>query len=322
MLEDKFGRRFHYLRLSITDVCNFSCEYCLPDGYQCDSDRDFLSQQEIQRICTGFARLGTSKIRLTGGEPSLRKDLPEIIEICAKTPGIKHVAMTTNGYRLPQQIHRWVDAGLNSLNVSIDSLDPRQFASITGNDKLDTILQGIDIAISLGIKVKVNGVLMRQYNGNDIDSFLAWIKHKPVTFRLIELMQTGNNLTFFNQQHVAAQPIKETLLEQGWQLKQRALTAGPAQEFQHPDYQGEIGLIMPYGKDFCATCNRLRISATGKLHLCLFAEQGLDIRPYLSMDSDSAFEQQLVELLGDKEASHWLDQGMTGATQHLAMLGG
>ena len=197
MLEDKFGRRFHYLRLSITDVCNFSCDYCLPDGYQCDSDRDFLSLQEIRNITATFASLGTSKIRITGGEPSLRKDLPEIISICANTPGIEHVAITTNGYRLSEQIQSWLDAGLNSLNVSIDSLDPRMFKTITGHDKLETILDGISKATKAGIQVKVNAVLMRQFNESELGNFLDWVKVTPVTLRLIELMQTGENSLFF-----------------------------------------------------------------------------------------------------------------------------
>ncbi|MDC0602152.1 GTP 3',8-cyclase MoaA [Aliiglaciecola sp.] len=322
MLEDKFGRRFHYLRLSITDVCNFSCEYCLPDGYQCDSKRNFLTVPEITRITSAFAQLGTSKIRITGGEPSLRKDLVEIIRLCVNTPGIEHVALTTNGYRLPEHIDAWAEAGLHSINVSIDSLDPRMFHRITGADKLDTILKGIDRAIELGLKVKVNGVLMRQYNANDVNTFLDWIKDKPITFRLIELMQTGDNATLFGKQHVAGEPIKQRLLENGWALQPKAFNAGPAQEFSHPDYLGQVGLIMPYSKDFCATCNRLRISATGKLHLCLFADHGLDIRSFIHSNNDYELEHQLESLLGDKQATHWLDQGYTGGTKHLAMLGG
>ncbi|GAC14556.1 GTP 3',8-cyclase MoaA [Aliiglaciecola lipolytica] len=322
MLEDKFGRRFHYLRLSVTDVCNFSCDYCLPDGYQCDSDRDFLRLSEIRQICSGFAKLGTQKIRITGGEPSLRKDLPEIIQIASTTPGIKQVAITTNGYRLAQQVESWFNAGLNSLNVSIDSLDPRMFASITGHNKLDTILTGISRALELGLKVKVNGVLMRQYNDNELERFLAWLKDTPITFRMIELMETGDNVEFFKRNHLSGEPIKQKLIAHGWTPVIQDKTAGPAQEFWHPDYRGKIGLIMPYSKDFCASCNRLRISATGKLHLCLFADKGLDIRPLLQDTDTHLLQQQLKHLLGDKEASHWLDQGFTGATKHLAMLGG
>lgn len=322
MLEDKFGRRFHYLRLSITDVCNFSCDYCLPDGYSCDSDRDFLSLAEIEQVVSAFAQLGTSKIRITGGEPSLRKDLPQIIQLCAQTDGIEHVAITTNGYKLPEHLPSWIDAGLDSLNVSIDSLDPRIFASITGHDKLDTIMKGIDMALAAGIKVKVNAVLMRQFNQAEMGSFLDWVRLKPITLRLIELMQTGDNVDFFERNHVSGSPIKEDLISSGWSQIIRSKSAGPAQEFSHPDYQGNIGLIMPYGKDFCASCNRLRITAKGKLHLCLFAEQGLDLRAFLQNQDQQALQNRLVRLLGDKEATHWLQEGFTGATKHLAMLGG
>ncbi|WP_293745889.1 GTP 3',8-cyclase MoaA [uncultured Paraglaciecola sp.] len=322
MLEDKFGRRFHYLRLSITDVCNFKCNYCLPDGYACDTERNFLALPEIETLVNGFAELGTSKIRITGGEPSLRKDLPEIIKACSTATGIQHVAMTSNGYKLESDIHKWVDAGLNSLNISIDSLDPRMFSAITGHDKLETILCGIDKAIALGVKVKINAVLMKQYNEQELQNFLAWLKITPVTLRLIELMQTGDNKTFFEENHVSGTPIRQQLIDNGWGQLIRDKAAGPAQEFFHADYKGKIGLIMPYGKDFCATCNRLRISATGKLHLCLFADQGLDIRPTLQSADSNELQTTLKTLLGDKEATHWLQDGFTGGTKHLAMLGG
>jgi cyclic pyranopterin phosphate synthase len=322
MLEDKFGRRFHYLRLSVTDVCNFSCDYCLPDGYQCETDRDFLSLKEIRSITQSFASLGTSKIRITGGEPSLRKDLCDIISICAATVGIEQVAITTNGYRLAQQVQSWIDAGLTSLNVSIDSLDPRMFESITGHDKLQTILDGIDIAISAGIPVKVNAVLMRHFNQKELGAFLAWVKETPVTLRFIELMQTGDNQLFFKQNHLSGLPIKEQLIAEGWGQIIRDKAAGPAQEFQHDDFAGRVGLIMPYSKDFCSSCNRLRISAIGKLHLCLFAEQGLNIRELIKEGDQQLLQEELVSLLGDKEATHWLQDGYTGATKHLAMLGG
>ncbi|ROQ27648.1 GTP 3',8-cyclase MoaA [Gallaecimonas pentaromativorans] len=322
MLQDKFGRRFHYLRLSITDVCNFRCSYCLPDGYQCDSPRDFLELDEITTVVKAFAGLGTSKIRITGGEPSLRKDLPEIIKTCAGTEGIKEVAVTTNGYKLPQMIDAWAEAGLTNLNVSIDSLDPRQFKAITGHDKLQTILQGVDRALALGLKVKINSVLLKPYSEALLGTALDWLKEVPVSLRLIELMQTGDNHDFFNANHVSGLPIKEQLLALGWQQAERKVTAGPAQEFSHPDYAGRIGLIMPYSKDFCSSCNRLRVSATGNLHLCLFAEQGLPLRPLLKEGDVAALQARLQSLMGKKEATHWLHEGFTGATKQLAMLGG
>ncbi|MBE1300739.1 MAG: GTP 3',8-cyclase MoaA [Alteromonadaceae bacterium] len=322
MLQDHHGRRFHYLRLSITDVCNFKCNYCLPDGYQCDSEREFLTLPEMQALTKAFAGLGTSKIRITGGEPSLRKDLADVIAMAKNTQGIEQVALTTNGFRLEKDIEKWRDAGLDSLNVSIDSLDSKAFATITGHEKLQSILRGLDKALALGVAVKVNSVLMQHFTASELTRFQAWLKDKPVTLRFIELMQTGDNITFFKQQHLSGEPIKKTLIEQGWARVIRDKAAGPAQEFQHPDYAGRIGLIMPYSKDFCSSCNRLRVSALGKLHLCLFAEQGLDLREYLRCNDVQGLQLQLQKLLGQKEATHWLHEGYTGATTHLAMLGG
>jgi cyclic pyranopterin phosphate synthase len=311
MLEDKFGRRFHNLRLSITDVCNFKCKYCLPDGIDCDAYREFLSLTEIQKLVNRFASSGTSKVRITGGEPALRKDLPEIIKACASAKGIEHVAVTSNGHKLETDIQKWVNVGLDSLNIRIDSLHPRMFAAISGHNKLESILRGIHKAIGLGVKVKTNAVLMKRYNEQKLQIFLILLKTTSVTLRMIELMQTGDNVTFFNQNHVSVMPIKQHLIESGWGQLIRDKTAGPAQEFSHLDSQGRIGLIMPYGKDFCATCNRLRVSAIGNLHLCLFAEQGLDIRDALRSADSNELQAQLFALLGDKEATlatRWLQR--------------
>ena len=323
MLTDNFGRRFSYLRLSITDVCNFSCNYCLPDGYQCDQPRDFLSLCEIKRIAKAFAELGTEKIRITGGEPALRKDLPEIIRICKETSGIKKVAITSNGFKLPEHLPQWLDAGIDAINISIDSLDPRQFHAITGHDKLKTILTGIDMALGDGrASVKVNTVLMRDHSGREIQSYLNWLKDTPITLRFIELMQTGDNQEFFDAQHVQGSRIKQNLILDGWLPVIQNKSAGPAQEFYHPDYQGKVGLIMPYSKDFCSSCNRLRMSSSGKLHLCLFGEEGLSVREQLQSDDIEPLQAKILALLGDKKATHYLHEKLTGATKHLAMLGG
>jgi cyclic pyranopterin phosphate synthase len=295
----------------------------LPDGYQCNNDRDFLSLPEINRIAKAFSQLGTEKIRITGGEPSLRKDLPDIIAACKQTNGIKKVAITTNGYKLPQHLPSWLDAGIDAINISIDSLDPRQFHAITGHNKLDTILKGIDMALANGgPQIKVNTVLMREYNAYDIQSYLDWLKDTPITLRFIELMQTGDNQTFFDAQHVQGSRIKQNLILDGWLPVIQNKSAGPAQEFYHPDYQGKIGLIMPYSKDFCNSCNRLRISSLGKLHLCLFGEQGLSLKEQLQCDDVEPLKKQIMSLLGDKKATHFLQEKLTGATSNLAMLGG
>jgi cyclic pyranopterin phosphate synthase len=322
MLQDTFGRRFYYLRLSVTDVCNFRCTYCLPDGYQGKPDEAFLSPVEMERVVRGFAAMGTQKVRLTGGEPSLRTDLPEIISRVSQVDGIQTVAITTNGYKLPSRIHSWKEAGLNKLNVSIDSLDADSFHHITGHDRLNEVLEGIREAESLGMNVKMNAVLMKGVNDN-LEDVLQWLKINSVTMRFIEVMETSDQQVFFRQHHLSGQTIKELLVLNGWQPVVREVSAGPAQEFWHPDYKGRIGLIMPYSKDFCSTCNRLRISSLGKLHLCLFAEQGIDIRPYLQ---DGVTQQELVQTVTDhvqgKTATHFLQLHDSGAMANLSQIGG
>lgn len=322
MLEDSFGRQFHYLRLSVTEACNFRCQYCLPDGYDGPTSEHFMTLKEIDTLLQAFARLGTSKVRLTGGEPTLRRDFIDILRLTANTPGIERVAMTTHGARMEKFASTWKEAGLDQVNVSIDSLDPRQFAAITGQDKLRSVLRGLDAAIEADLEVKVNSVLLNDFSQSRLQRFLSWLKDTPVTLRFIELMETGDLAQFFNKQHQSGSPLKKQLENMGWQPLLRRKDAGPAQEFFHPDYAGRIGLIMPYSKDFCKTCNRLRVSAPGKLHLCLFSENGIDMRDLLSTGNVEEVIQFLQHALSQKDATHYLHEGKTGATKHLAMLGG
>lgn len=324
-LHDQYQREFSYLRLSITDVCNYSCNYCLPDGYQCETKTAQvpLTVTEIKNLMSVFAQKGIKKVRITGGEPSLRKDLPLIIQTIKQTPGIEDVALTSNGYKLAENITSWVAAGLDILNVSIDSLDPRMFQLITGHNRLTKIMDGLAIAQTLPLKaIKVNAVLLKTYNLAEFEHFLNWIKTTPITLRFIELMETGDNRDYFAANHVSGQAIKNQLISQGWLQKQRGPHAGPAQEFLHPDYLGSIGLIMPYSQDFCKSCNRLRISSSGKLHLCLFGDGGEDLRPFIQTDTQQPLMQAIDKALKYKPAQHYLAEHQTGTTRHLAMLGG
>ncbi len=324
MLQDRYGRQFPYLRLSITDVCNFQCNYCLPNGYQGDAHAEFLRADEIRRLVTAFAELGMWKIRLTGGEPSVRRDLPELIATVANVPGIRQVAMTTNGYKLRQQVDSWRAAGLTSLNVSVDSLDPRLFATITGHDKLHDILAGIDRALTLDFSaIKLNAVLLRGLNDHQLDAFLDWLRERPVSMRFIELMQTGDNAVFFDRHHVPGEALVSALIARGWQELPRTPDGGPAREFTHPNYHGKIGLIAPYSKDFCSTCNRLRVTSMGDLRLCLFGDAGTSLRDLLQQDEQRLqLKARIESQLQLKVGSHFLHEGNTGATPHLASCGG
>jgi cyclic pyranopterin phosphate synthase len=322
-LQDRFARRFTYLRLSLTESCNFRCDYCLPDGPDCSSRKYEITLPEVRRLVTAFAKLGSTKIRLTGGEPCLRKDLTEIIATCKSVPGIEKVAITTNGYRMKRDLPAWRDAGLDAINVSIDSMDPSTFHLVTGQNKLPEIIEGIDQAVDMDFAtVKVNTVLLKQYNGGELPEFLKFIKDRDVALRFIELMRTTDNTEYYQRHHVSGESIKQQLQSEGWSLTARDNNAGPAQEFTHPDYKGKMGLIMPYSKDFCDDCNRLRVSSLGQLFLCLFTEQHQDIRKYLQSDDPEPLMKALQDNIMLKEATHGLHEGNSGATRHLAMIGG
>ena len=324
VLRDRFGREFHYLRLSITDACNFKCGYCLPDGYQKKAQKKNLSLMEIERLLRAFSETGCRKVRITGGEPSLRKDFPEIIEATAQTSGIDIVAATTNGFRLKRDAQRWFNAGLKRINISIDSLNPYLFHQITGENRLNDILEGIDRAVELGYeRIKINVVLLKGVNDTQLPAFLTWIQDKPIDLRFIELMQTGLGQSFFENYFTEGESLKKNLIERGWVRETHVESDGPAQNFTHANSLGRIGLILPYSKDFCLSCNRLRVSSTGQLHLCLFGDQGIDLRDLLQSDSQKL---ELIERLHlqlkEKKATHFLHQGETGVRDHLASIGG
>ncbi|MDP9501229.1 GTP 3',8-cyclase MoaA [Bisgaard Taxon 45] len=324
-LVDAFQRRYYYLRLSITDVCNFRCNYCLPNGYQPEANKpSFLTLNEIRLVVNSFAAMGTEKVRITGGEPTLRKDFLSIVETIAQQPAIKHIALTTNGYRMAKDVADWKAAGITSINVSIDSLDPRLFHRITGVDKFDDVMRGLERAFEIGYqKVKVNSVLMKALNETDFDQFLAWIKDKPIQMRFIELMQTGEMDHFFHKHHLSGQILADRLLKTGWILQEKGVLDGPANVFRHPDYVGEVGLIMPYEKNFCASCNRLRVSAKGKLHLCLFGEEGIELRDLLQSDDQQwQLQARISSALQGKREHHFLHQGDSGVRTNLASIGG
>lgn len=323
-MTDNFGRRFPYLRLSVTDVCNFRCTYCLPHGYKKSGGETFLTVAEIRRAVEAFAGLGTHKIRLTGGEPTLREDFIEIARAVSGVAGIQKLAFTTNGYKLPERAKSYFEAGLRAINISIDSLDPQKFREVTGHDRLGEATAGMTAALEAGFDaVKINAVLLKGVNDDALGRFQDFIKDRPVSLRFIELMQTGDNLAFFKKHHVPAGVLQAQLAANGWTLLPRAADAGPALEYAHPGYQGTIGIIAPYAKDFCATCNRLRVSAKGDFHLCLFGTGGYPLRHLLQADSQKEeLQEEIMRLLRFKKISHFLHDGDTGARPHLASIGG
>tara|TARA_B100001123_G_scaffold246192_1_gene275136 strand:+ start:148 stop:1140 length:993 start_codon:yes stop_codon:yes gene_type:complete len=327
-LQDNFGRKFPYIRMSITEVCNFKCGYCLPNGYQADKsdNRKFLNIDEIRRLAKGFSELGVQKIRLTGGEPTVRKDFYEIVKILKNETSIKKIVITTNGYHLDQKAKLLIDSGLDGINISIDSLDRETFKSITKHDRLPEILKGIEILQSLNFdNIKINAVLLNGVNSSkkDFDSWAEYIKINKVNFRFIELMQTGDNLDYFNRYHISSKIFKNYLNENKWIYQTLGQDAGPSLNYINPDYKGKFGIIAPYSKDFCKSCNRLRITSKGDLRLCLFGNTGISIRHLLQKDDQTEELKELI--LGQmkfKKESHYLELGETGLTKNLSKTGG
>jgi GTP 3',8-cyclase len=323
-LTDRFGRRFRYLRLSVTEACNFRCTYCLPNGYRKQAQHDFLTAAEIGRLAAAFASAGIGKIRLTGGEPTVRKDLTSLIAAVAGAPGVSKTALTTNGWSLARKAPEWSAAGLTELNVSLDSLDEDTFRAVTGHARHADILQGIDLALGLSFaSVKLNAVLLPQTAGEGFDRFADFLRTRPVAVRFIELMRTADNADFFAANHISGQALRDWLETHGWRTLPRAADGGPAQEYGHPDHLGRFGLIAPYAPGFCDSCNRLRVTARGRLRLCLFGDGGLDLRDLLRHDEDRP---ELIErvrhALGAKAASHRLAFANPGDARNLAQLGG
>ena len=326
-LKDNFGRSFPYFRISITDVCNFKCGYCLPNGYQkSENKKEFLSLEEIKRIGKALSELGVCKIRLTGGEPTVRKDFVEIIENLKSLPGINKVVFTTNGYNLKNIAKSVVNAKIDGINVSIDSLDREKFKFITGKDKLEDILIGLKALQELNFKnIKVNAVLLKGVNDSeqDFDSWQQFIKSNNVDFRYIELMQTGDNLDYFKKYHVSANVFRDYLLKKEWIHQTAGFDSGPSKNYIHKDFRGKFGIIAPYSKDFCKSCNRLRITAQGDLRLCLFGDTGISLRALLQNDEQIPQLKDLINAqLNFKKESHYLELGNTGITPHLASIGG
>jgi len=326
-LTDSFGRTFPYIRLSITDVCNFKCGYCLPNGYfKQENKPGFLTLDEISNLVSALSELGVSKIRLTGGEPTVRKDFFDILKNIKSKGKINNLVMTTNGYKLNQIADQLIKDGINGINISIDSLDRNKFKEITGHDRLPQILEGIKILQDKGFaNIKVNAVLLKNINDSeaDFDSWEQFVKENAIDFRYIELMQTGDSLEYFKKYHVSASVFKNYLIKKNWNEVARVADAGPSINFVHSNYKGKFGIIAPYSKDFCKTCNRLRITAKRELRLCLFGNTGTNLRPLLqSPDQKNELKILILKQLNFKKESHYLELGDTGITPHLASIGG
>lgn len=311
MLSDRFGRSIDYLRLSVTDRCDLRCTYCIPKGFKgFEEPKSWLTFDEIERVLAAFARLGTSRIRLTGGEPLLRRNLPELAGRIARLPGIRDLSLSTNATRLERHADALRAAGVSRINVSLDSLDRGCMEQITGRDSLALVLDGLRAGKAAGFDpIKVNMVAMRGVNDNGIDDMVRFCMEHGFMLRLIEAMPMGD--TGRGAAYVDLGPVQARLQKQyGLQPQAAELGGGPARYLATADGRTSIGFITPMSQHFCATCNRVRMTVDGTLYLCLGQEEKFEFRPLLRGGaSDAELEAAIRQAIELKPQKHdFLDQ--------------
>ena len=316
-LIDGFSRPITYLRVSVTDKCNLRCVYCMPESGLPWLRRDeILSYEEIAQIVTAAASVGVRSIRLTGGEPLVRRDLSRLVAAISAIPGIDDVSLSTNGLMLKAQIAELAAAGLQRINLSLDTLRPERFEAIARRPGLELVLEGLDAAIEAGLMpVKINCVVMRGQNDDEIAQFAALTRDRPVFVRFIEVMPVHENVGLQRDSYVSSSEVLERIAAIG-ELVPHVGPAGngPARYFAFPGAPGAIGVISPLSHDYCDRCNRVRLTADGRLRLCLFGDHALDLRTPLRAGAPA---QELAVLMRSamliKPARHHLRLGETSS---------
>ena len=323
---DSTGRDIRYLRLSVTDLCNLRCRYCMPDGVEKLEREAVLTYEEFLRLAALFARCGIDTVRVTGGEPLVRKGVDQLVAGLKATPGIRKVTMTTNGILLAQQLPALQKAGLDGVNISLDTLRPEVFARITARDEFGHVMEGIHAALASGIPVKLNCVPQVGVNEGELEALAALAQDQPLQVRFIEMMPIG---------YGAAMPCIS-----GPELRQRfarcwpemhpvpmarsgALGDGPAVYYTVPGWQGGIGFIAAVHGKFCAGCNRVRLTSQGFLRPCLASEQGADLRALLrSGATDTELLQAIRAAIFEKPREHHFGDSSMPATRGMYRIGG
>lgn len=330
-LVDPFARAISYLRVSVTDRCDFRCTYCMSEQMTFLPKADLLSLEELDRLCSTFVRLGVQKLRITGGEPLVRKDILTFFRAMSRhldTGTLKELTLTTNGSQLTRYADELAALGVRRINVSLDTLDPDKFAQITRWGRLNQVLEGIEAAKSVGLKVKINAVALKGFNEDELFSLLEWCAEEGHDLTFIEVMPMGEDMS----------PLR---LDQYWPLKDLRTrlagrftltdlterTGGPARYVRIEETGQKVGFITPLTHNFCESCNRVRLTCTGALYMCLGQEDMADLRaPLRASPDDADLEQAIRAAIARKPKGHDFDysrQKVTGQmTRHMSHTGG
>jgi len=326
-LVDGWGREIKSLRVSVTDRCNFRCRYCMPaEGLEWLRRDEVLSFEEITRIVRVLAGMGVNEIRLTGGEPLVRRDLPQLVEMIAATPGVDDLSLTTNGVLLDRLAAPLVQAGLRRINVSLDSLSHVRFAEITRRDALDRVLAGLEEAEHYPElrPIKVNCVAIRGFTEEEVPALAELARQKPYIVRFIEFMPLDADETWRGDEVLTGEEIR-ALIEERWPLVEvPAKASSTAKRFRFADGAGEVGFVNPVSEPFCSSCDRIRLTADGELRTCLFSRREWDLKAPLR---DGVSDEQLANLIRwavrHKELKHRINEpGFVRASRSMSQIGG
>ena len=323
---DRYQREIHYLRLSVTDLCNLRCRYCMPDGVEKLEREAVLTYEEFLRLAALFARCGIDTVRVTGGEPLVRKNVAQLVAGLKETPGIRRVTLTTNAVLLAEQLPALLDAGLDSVNISLDTLRPEVFRQITARDDFAAVQAGLQAALQSGLPVKLNCVPQAGVNEGELETLAALAKDNAMQVRFIEMMPIGYGAAM----PCISGPELRARFARRWPelaplsaAQEHALGDGPAVYYTVPGWQGSIGFIAAVHGKFCASCNRVRLTSQGFLRPCLASETGCDLRALLRSGADDA---QLLaairETIWAKPREHHFNDSSMPATRGMYRIGG
>jgi GTP 3',8-cyclase len=305
---DPFGRAVTYLRVSVTDRCDFRCVYCMAEDMTFLPKKEILSLEELDRVCSAFVRQGVRKLRMTGGEPLVRRDIMKLFRSLSRhleSGALDELTVTTNGSQLARFAHELVDIGVKRVNVSLDTLDAGKFQSITRWGKLDKVLEGLAAAKDAGLQVKINAVALKGVNDDEVDRLVAWCGDEGYDLTFIEVMPMGEIGEQRIDQYWPLSMLRAQLAEK-WTLEEIDYrTGGPARYMRVKETGGRLGFITPMTHNFCESCNRVRLTCTGTLYMCLGQEDAADLRaPLRQSESDEALEAAIHAAIARKPKGH------------------
>lgn len=326
---DPFGRMVEYLRVSVTDRCDFRCVYCMAEDMTFLPKQELLTLEELERLCTVFVEKGVRKLRLTGGEPLVRRGIMDLVRNLGKMldgGGLDELTLTTNGSQLAKYSNELVDAGVKRINVSLDTLDEAKFAEITRWGRLTQVMKGLEAAKSAGLQIKINAVALKDVNEHEIEGMMQWAHGEGFDFTLIETMPLGEIDEDRTDQYLPLSTVRERLEKKYSLIDIPYKTGGPARYVKVRETDGRVGFITPMTHNFCESCNRVRLTCTGTLYMCLGQDDAADLRaPLRGSNGNELVAQAIDEAIGRKPKGHDFIIGRNSApsvSRHMSTTGG